>query len=83
MEQIKDMLMIIFLPKSSGTFSGNINMNNNAIINPTSPSSTVKKKKVDDKTSNIISYKDLHFKSVARTTVWGQVSTFGNYKFKF
>ena len=48
-----------FLPKSGGTFSGNINTNNNAIINlkdnPTSPSSAVNKKYVDDKTSKIIS----------------------------
>ena len=56
-------------------------MNNNAIINlkdnPTSPSSAVNKKYVDDKRSKIISYKDFHFKSVGRTTIWGQVSTAG------
>ena len=50
----------------------------NSIPNiPCSNSSAVNKKYIDDKTSKIIIYKDLHFKSVGRTTVWGQVSTAG------
>ena len=70
-----------FLPNLGGRMQEIIDMNNRNIIDiPNirySGSSAVNKKYVDDKTSKIIIYKDLHFKSVGRTTVWGQVSTVG------
>ena len=40
-------------------------------------SAVVNKKYIDNKTSKITIYKELHFKSVGRTTVWGQFSTPG------
>ena len=70
----------LFLGYVSNPSLIDFNMNDNYIINlkdPIFPDYGANKRYVDDKTSKIIIYKDIHFKSVGRTTGWDQVSTAG------
>ena len=60
--------------------NGTLNMNNITNISDLvrSDSSIVNKMYVDDKSSKITIYENLHFKSIKRTTVWSQVILSGN-----
>ena len=61
--------------------NGSIDMNRKNIIGISDfvnvDSAVVNKKYVDNEPSKVTIYKELHFKSVGRTTVWGQFSTPG------
>ena len=70
-----------FFPKLGGKLQGILDMNNRNINNIPdirySNSSAVNKKYVDHKASKITIYKELHFKSVGRSAVWGHVVMVG------
>ena len=74
--------MNTYLPKFGGRMQGILDMGGRSIIDV--PIVVVSKKYVDDRyaelkkeVSRIIIYRELHFKGLKRTTVWGQESSVG------